>query len=206
MHQRSLPALLLLAGALACGGCASQAVILKPDPVPFSLGTAAQKQSPSWSLWVADARDIRAPGKSGPKAGTLFSRFTKSPQSAYVDPNPEVYVREQLSRYLLSRGWEASGANNARALLSVDVEDFSFVEDPGVVWDNVGVKVVYTVRISNPAGQEIARVRLEGAAQFESPWDTDRQLEKALSSALSDTFESFSRSEALKSALGQLGG
>ncbi|NTU60618.1 MAG: hypothetical protein HGA98_06130, partial [Deltaproteobacteria bacterium] len=110
------------------------------------------------------------------------------------------------SRYLLSRGWEASGANNARALLSVDVEDFSFVEDPGVVWDNVGVKVVYTVRISNPAGQEIARVRLEGAAQFESPWDTDRQLEKALSSALSDTFESFSRSEALKSALGQLGG
>lgn len=206
MRRYALPLFLVLAGLLACGGCAPNAVVLKPDPVPFAYTGPGKQQAQSWALWVADARDIREQGKSGPRAGTLYTRFRKAPQSAYVEPNPETYIREQLSRYLLAKGWEASGAASARALLHIDLEDFSFIEDPGVIWDNVGVRVVYTVRMTSASGQEIGRVRLEGAAQFESPWDTERQVEKTFSNALSDTFESFSRSEALRAALGQIGG
>jgi hypothetical protein len=206
MRHFAVPGFLVLAGLLACGGCASQAVVLKPDPIPFVAGGSGQRSAAAWSLWVSQARDVREPGKSGPKAGTLYSRIRKSPQSAYVEPNPEVYIREQLSRYLLSKGWEASGSSSARALLHVEAEDFSFTEEPGSVWDNVSVRVVYTVRLFSPSGQELGHVRLEGASQFESPLDTERQLEKAFSSALADTFDSFSRSDALRSALAQIGG
>lgn len=206
MRHFAIPGFLALAGLLACGGCASQAVVLKPDPVPFVAGGSGQRSAPAWSLWVAEARDVRAPGKSGPKVGTLYTRFLKTPQSAYVEPNPEMYIRDQLSRYLLSKGWEASGAGSAKTLLHVEAEEFSFTEDPGSVWDNVGVRVVYTVRIFNASGRELAHVKLEGASQFESPLNTERQIEKAFSNALSDTFEAFSRSDALRSALAQIGG
>lgn len=191
---------------LSLSGCASQAVVLKPDAIPFTAPAKEPSSPQTWSLWVAGARDSRDPGKTGPRAGTLFSRVWNTPSSAYVEPNPEVYVREQLARYLLKKGWEASGAATARALLYVDIEDFSFVEDPGVVWDHVGVRVVYSVRILNASNQEVGRVRLEGSSQFDTPLDTERELEKAFSAALSDTFEAFSRSDVLRAALAQTGG
>lgn len=206
MRNRSTLLFLFATSLAAFGGCASQAVVLKPDPIPFATPAAGQNLPQTWSLWVAGARDNRAAGRTGPKAGVLYSRFRKTPQNAYVEPNPEIYVREQLARYLLKRGWEASSAGTARALLHIEVEDFSFVEDPGSVWDHIGVRVVYGVRILNAADQEVGRVRLEGASQFDTAGDTERAIEKALSSALADTFEAFSRSDVLRSALAQIGG
>jgi hypothetical protein len=188
--------------AAACAGCAQQAIILRPGPI--SPPAAAGGSGSPWSLWVAEARDVRQEGQTGSKVGTFYTRFSKTPQIGYLDPNPEVYVKYQLSRYLFARGWEASGPETAKGLLRLNVEEFSMQEDPGSVWDTTKVRVAYSVAISDRAGQELGRVRLEGGAETKSPFDTKRQVEGAFRDAVADTLEALSRSEAFQKAVGQL--
>jgi hypothetical protein len=189
----------LLLAAAALGGCASQVVMLRPKSIPTAGREAPQGHA--WSLWVAETRDVRPPEKAGPIVGTFYTRLRKTPQTVYVEPNPEVYLKEQLSRYLLSRGWEASGPDKARALLRLEVEDFGLVEVPGAVWNTVDLRVVYTVRVSDRSGQEIGRLRLEGGSQVHSPIDTSRQVETGFRDAVADTFDALTRSEAFQRAV-----
>jgi hypothetical protein len=188
--------------AAVCTGCAQQAIILKPSPI--ATPAPVSREAASWSLWIAEARDVRPEGQTGSKVGTFYSRFRKTPQTGYLEPNPEVYVKYQLSRYLFARGWEASGPDTAKGYLRLSLEEFSMKEDPGSVWDATDVRVAYTVVISNRAGQEFGRVRLEGGAQAKSPLDTTRQVENAFRDAVADTLDALSRSEAFQKAVGQL--
>lgn len=187
------------------GGCAPQAIIVKPGPVPTSGAPVAAPQGQPWSIWVAEARDARVPEQAGNRIGTFYTRFTKKPQAGYLEPNPDVYLRQQLSRYLLSKGWEASSRENARALLKLEVEDFSMAEDPGAVWDSLNVKVVYVVRVEDLSGREIGKVRLEGGSQIKTPGDAPAQVESAFRSAVADTFDALTRSDAFRRALGATG-
>ena len=191
-----------IAVAATLTGCAQQAIILRPGPIATS--TPASRAGSSWSLWVADARDARPEGQTGSKVGTFYTRFRKVPQTGYLEPNPEVYVKYQLSRYLLARGWEASGPETAKGFLRLSLEEFAMKEDPGAVWDTTSVRVAYTVVISDRAGQEFGRVRLEGGAETKSPLDTIRQVESAFRDAVADTLDALSRSEAFQKAVGQL--
>lgn len=176
-------------------GCAPQAVILNPGQVEMPENAKRFEGPAAWSLWVSGARDVRAPGKAGQKVGTLYTRFQQSPQTAFLDRNPEVYVKEQLSRYLLHRGLEASGPQTAKVDLTVDLEEFSMVEDPGALWDEITVRVAYTVNFSDTSGRDLGRVRLEGQAQVKSPLNSEKQTDKALGDALADTFDALARSE-----------
>jgi hypothetical protein len=203
--RRSVPLVASLALSAACAsGCAQQAIIVRPGPILVAASGEAVRQGTPWSLQVVGARDVRPEGKTGSKIGTFFTRFDKTPEPAFLEPNPEVYVKEQLSRYLFAKGWEASGPAAASGDLSVELEDFSMVEDPGAVWDTVTVRVAYTVRISRTTGQEIGRVRLEGGAQTKTPLDTERQVEVAFRDAVADTLDALSRSEAFQKAVRQL--
>lgn len=184
--------------ALAAAGCAAKAVILAPVPVPMPSAPDRTEGPLAWSLWVAEARDVRPPDQAGQKLGTLYTRFENTPQAAFLDRNPSVYVREQLSRFLLHRGLEASAAERARVLLAVDLEECSLVEVPGAVWDELTVRVGYTVRMNSPSGQELGRVKLGGETQVKSPLGTDKQAAKALADALADTFNAFTQSEAFQ--------
>ncbi|MBI5018070.1 MAG: hypothetical protein HZB55_21610 [Deltaproteobacteria bacterium] len=192
---------LITAAALA--GCAAQTVMLRPKPVP--IGPREAPQGHAWSLWVAEARDVRPPDKAGPIVGTFYTRFLKSPQTVYVEPNPEVYVKEQLTRYLLARGWEASGPERARSVLRLEIEEFGLDEAPGAVWDTVNLRVAYSVRISDASGREIGRLRLEGGSQVRSPIDTPRQVENGFRDAVADTFDALTRSGAFQRAVGASG-
>lgn len=198
MRRVLRPAVFVFLSALVLGGCAAQTVMLRPKPI--AAGPAEAPVGHSWSFWVAEARDARAPEKAGPVVGTFYTRFRKMPQTVYVEPNPEVYLREQLSRYLLSRGWEASGEDTARAFLRVDLEDFSLVEDPGTVWNTVNLRVAYSVRVSDRSGKEVGRLRLEGGSQVLSPIDTERQVESGFRDAVTDTFDAMTRSDAFRRA------
>lgn len=176
-------------------GCASKAVILSPGPVPMRSDVPRAEGPAAWSLWIAESRDVRSQEQAGQRLGTLYTRFEKTPQSAFLERNPEEYLREQLSRYLLHRGLEASGPQTARVFLSLGVEEFRLVEKPGAMWDEVTVRIVYSVRFSEPSGRDLGHVRLEGQAEVKSPLDTVKQTEKAFRGALSDTFEALSRSD-----------
>lgn len=200
MKRATLWAALLVAAA--CAGCAQQAIILRPGPI--STPAPASRDAASWSLWIAEARDARPEGQTGSKVGTFFSRFRKAPQTGYLEPNPEVYVKYQLSRFLFARGWEASSPDGARGYLRLSLEEFSMREDPGSVWDTTTVRVAYTVAISDRTGREIGRVRLEGGAETKSPLDTKRQVENAFRDAVAETLDALSRSEAFQKAVGQL--
>lgn len=199
---RSGLAVLLL---LLATGCASKAVVLAPGPVAMPEG-ARQADAAAWSVWVSQARDVRPDAEMGrQQVGTLYTRFQKNPQVAYLEPAPAEYVRSELSRYLLHKGLEASGAQSARLLLSIELEECSVTENPGSVWDEVTVRVGYSVRLADAAGRELGRVRLKGEAQRKSPGETKRQAEAALRDALADTFQALARADVFQRAVqGQL--
>ena len=188
-----------LALCLLAGGCASKAVILAPGAVPMAEGTKQAGDAAAWSLWVSSARDART--EAGQRVGTLYTRFEKTPQPAYLEPAPAQYIQQQLSRYLLHRGLEASDAGRARYLLAIDVEEFKLQENPGSAWDELDVTVAYTVRVAHFDGREFGSVRLQGGSQRKSPMDTKRQAEEALREALSDTFDALTRSEVFQRML-----
>lgn len=196
-----LPFLLLL----VAGGCASKSLVLAPGPVSMPEGQQRAEGGQAWSLWVAEARDVRPPGAAGQKVGTLYTRFQKNPQVAYLEPTPAEYVREQLSRFLLHRGLEASSAQSARLLLTVDLEECSVMENPGSVWDEITVRLGYTVRMADSGGRELGRVRLKGEVERRSPGEAKRQIEAAFRDALGDTFQALARSDEFQKAVrGQL--
>jgi hypothetical protein len=201
MAMRTFPLYCLSLLLLCCAGCAPKAVILEPGPVVLVPRQAAAEAG---VLWVSDARDVRAANQAGPKVGTFFTTFRKAPQVVYVEPKPEIYVKDQLARHFFNIGLEAQTASAARGLVAVDLEEFSLVESPGSVWDEVRVRLAYTLRILDPSGQEVAKVRLEGGQKLKAPLDTKRQVEAAFRDALMDTFQSLSRSEAFRGALAAL--
>lgn len=185
-------------------GCASKAVVLAPGPVPMPEAVR-QADAVAWSVWVSEARDVRPEAEAGQRVGTLYTRFQKNPQTAYLEPAPAEYVRSELSRYLLHKGLEASTAQGARLHLAVELEECSVIENPGSVWDEVTVRVGYSVRLADASGRELGRVRLKGEAQRKSPGETRRQAEAALRDALADTFQALARAEVFqKGVQGQL--
>ncbi|MDW7711572.1 MAG: hypothetical protein SCH98_13970 [Deferrisomatales bacterium] len=205
MHWRVLRIGLSLLVLAAVAGCASKAVVLDPGPVPMPDGASRAEGGHAWSLWVAQARDVRPEGEAGQKLGILYTRFQKNPRGAYLEPSPADYVGEQLSRYLLHRGLEASTSQSARLLLTVDLEQCSVLENPGSVWAEITVRVTYTVHLAEAGGRELGRVRLQGEAQRKSPGDSKRQAEVALRDALADTFDALARSDVFQKAVhGQL--
>ncbi|GAB4271416.1 MAG: hypothetical protein Kow0092_26130 [Deferrisomatales bacterium] len=193
---------ILLWGALAA--CAPGVVVLNPGPVAMPEGVSRVEGPAAWSFWVKEARDLRPADKAGQRMGTLYSRFRKEPRAVFLDRTPHTYVMEQLSRYLLHRGLEASGPSGARVMLGVDLEEFLLLEAPGTVLDELTVKVAYTVRFLDRQGQDLGRVRLEGISQVKSPLDGASEVEKALRSALTDTFEALYRTEITQGVLARL--
>lgn len=198
--------ILILCLSLSLAACAPKAVILDPGAVPAAMDQAKAEGPAAWSMWVTDARDARPPERAGQRVGTLYTRFKNNPQSAFLKMPPEQYVREQLSRYLLHRGLEASGRDTAKVLLSVDLENFSLVEKPGAMWDELTVQVGYTVHFSDPTGRDLGRVKVESGAEVKSPLDSIKEAEKAFRGALSDTFQALTRSEAFQAVVKNLGG
>ncbi len=186
--------------------CAPKAVVLSPGPVPMDPQVGRVEGPAAWSLWVRDARDARPAGQAGQKVGVLYTRFEKTPQDAFLDQTPAQYVRDQLRRYLLHRGLEASSQDKARIFLDLELKDFSLEEKPGAVWDEVTVRVAYTVIFYDVSGAELGRVRLEAQAQITSPANTKKQVEKAFREALADTFRALEGSDEFTRAIQRLGG
>ncbi len=186
--------------ALAVGGCAPKAVLLTPVSAPLPEGATAEGPT-AWSLWVASSQDVRPADRSGRLLGTLYTRFEKTPQDALWDGYPVDYLKAQLARYLLHRGLEASEAGRARVHLAIDLEEFSVTEVPGPMWDELTVKVGYTVRLNDPRGQELGRVKLEGLSVVKTPMAPERQVVTAFADALADTFGALTQSETFQTVL-----
>lgn len=190
-----------LALSLSAAGCSPKAVILAPGPVAMPEGAIQASGDAAWSVWVSAARDVRPEAQAGQRVGTLYTRFEKTAQAAFLEPAPAQYIQQELARYLLHRGLEASDAGRARFLLGVEVEDCTIQENPGAAWDELTVRVAYTVRITYADGREAGSVRLAGESQRKSPVDTKAQAEAAIREALADTFGALERSEVFQRAL-----
>ncbi len=187
--------------ALLAAGCAPKAVVLSPGPIPVG-GDLERVTGPSaWSVWVRAARDARAPEFKGQKLGTLYTRFEKKPQEAFLDQEPQDYVAAELRRYLLHRGLEASSESKARVLIDLDVLAFSLEETPGSVWDEITVKVAYTATLYKADGEELGRVKLESESQVKAPTNTESRVEEALREALADTFRALANSSVFRQAV-----
>ena len=192
--------------ALGVAGCAPKAIVLSPGPVAMDAVRGRVEGPAAWSLWIRESRDARPPERAGQKLGVMYTRFEKAPQDVFLDLQPAEYLRDQLRRYLLHRGLEASSADKARAFLELELEAFALQEAPGAVWDEVTVRVAYTVAMFGPGGDEVGKVRLEAQKQVKSPGNSARQAEKAFREVLLDTFQALERSREFQELLRSLGG
>ena len=189
---------LLLSSSLALllsAGCASRAVILAPGPIPVAADEGRVEGPLAWSVAVKEVIDARPQETQGERVGTLYSRVQGDPQAAFLDPSPPVYVKEQLSRYLLHRGLEASTPETAKVYLAVDLSEFALVVNPGRVWDEVLVRIAYTVRFSDRSGKDLGHVRLNAGKQIDVSLGSENQAKKAFREALAETFRSLAESD-----------
>jgi hypothetical protein len=193
---------LLLAVALLAVACAPTSIVLQPGKAEW--GEAQDGGADAWSLWVGEVKDLRTNAAEGTKVGLFYPKLVTEPQTVYVAPEPARYVRDELSRFLLHRGLEASAANRAKLHLRSELTDFSLVEKPGPVMDEITVRVEYTVRFTTPQGAELGSLRLEGSSIIRTPVSASRKAEEGFRDALSDTFEPLLASEVFGRALDQV--
>ncbi|GAB6063472.1 hypothetical protein [Deferrisoma palaeochoriense] len=186
--------------------CAPKAVILNPGPVPMQAEPGWADTAAAWSLWVRSAKDARPPEKAGQRVGVLYTRFERNPQDAFLETNPAEYVAQQLSRYLLHRGLEASSQEKARLFVDVELQEFALEEVPGALWDEVGVRVAYTVAFVEPNGTVLGKVKVEAQNRIKVPGNTARRAEQAFREALLDTFRALDQSEEFRKVVERLGG
>lgn len=201
MGKPSVGRCLWVLAILLLHGCAQKAIILDPGPVPFADSAESAQGAAAWSLWVGDARDARGAESSGQLLGTFYSRFGGEPQAAYLAVAPEQYVREQLSRFLLHRGLEASAPGKARAFLNLDLTEFSVTETPGTVWDEVAIRIAYTVWFKTADGTDLGHVKLVGGRDIQVPVNAAKETEKAVREALGETFPPLVRSDVFQRVL-----
>jgi hypothetical protein len=187
--------MLLFLGILLFAGCASRTVILAPGPIPIAADEGRLEGPLAWSVAVKEVIDARPQETRGERVGTLYRGLQEKPQAAFLSPPPPVYVKEQLSRYLLHRGLEASAPEAAKIFLTVELTDFALVENPGRVWDQVLVRIAYTVRFSDRSGRDLGHVTLNAGKQIDVSLASETQAKKAFREALAETFRSLAESD-----------
>ena len=201
MRHRALALFAVLFVAVLAAGCAPKAVVLSPGPIPVGTDMERVTGPSAWSVWVRAARDARVAEAKGQKLGTLYTRFEKKPQEAFLDQEPQDYVAAELRRYLLHRGLEASSEAKATVLIDLDLLAFSLEEKPGSVWDEIAVNVAYTATLYRADGEELGRVKLESQSQVKAPTNTEARVEEAFREALADTFRALANSSVFRQAV-----
>ena len=73
----------------------------------------------------------------------------------------------------------------------------------GSVWDEISVRVAYTVKFYENNGAELGQVKLEGGKQVKVPVGSAKQAEQGLRDALADTFDALARSDVFEQILGR---
>ena len=194
--------LLLVAVVFLATGCAPKSITLQPGKAEW--GAAQDGGGDAWSLWVTEVVDLRNNAAEGAKVGLLYPNYQTEPQTAYVAPEPTQYVRDELSRFLLHRGLEASEGRRAKLHLRLELTDFSLVEKPGAVMDEIKVRVEYTVRFVTPQGAELGSLRLEGSSIVSTPISVPRKAEEGFRDALADTFAPLVASDVFVRAMNQV--
>lgn len=180
-------------------GCASNKIMISPGDVTKTLSTPPALDDASWSMWVNPAVDKRNAAEEERIVGTLYTRFKKTPMKAYLDKNPARYLQEQLSKYLLRKGHEASSSELAKAFLTINLTKFEVSEVPGSVWDELNISLSYQVKFSDRNDRELGQVLLDAGSTTKTPLRTKPEIENAFRQALADTFESLINSSEFKS-------
>ena len=187
---------------LLLAGCVPKTVTLQPGET--SWGDAQEGGVDAWSVWVQEVRDLRPNAAEGAKVGLFHPRLQAEPQTVYVKPLPAEYVRNELSRFLLHRGLEASEQRRAKLLLRLELTEFSMAEDPGSVMDTITVRVEYTVHFLNQQQVELGSLRLEGSGIIQTPVSVPRKTQQAFRDAVADTFRTLAKNEVFGRALSQV--
>ncbi|NOY46268.1 MAG: hypothetical protein GXP50_12585 [Deltaproteobacteria bacterium] len=204
--SRALVRIVVILGLFSLWACAPKAVILDPGPVPMEAQPGWSDTPAAWSLWVRQVRDARPPERAGQRVGVLYTRFEKTPQDAFLEADPAAYVAQELRRYLLHRGLEASSQGKARIYLDLELREFSLEEVPGTVMDEIRVRVAYAVSFVDRGGNVLSKVKVEAENQVKSPGNTARRAEAAFREALMDTFRALAQSEEFRKVVARLGG
>jgi len=180
-------------------GCASNKILISPGEVTKTLSTPPALDDASWSMWVNPAVDKRDAADEERIVGTVYTRFKKTPIKAYLDKSPALYLQEQLSKYLLRKGHEASTPELAKTFLTINLTKFEVSEIPGSVWDELNISLSYQVNFSDRTDRELGQVLLDAGSTIKTPLRTKPEIESAFRQALADTFESLINSSEFKS-------
>lgn len=195
---RTILILAALSG-LILGGCASESLMLRPGNIDVA---AAGGQTNRWSLWVEEARDLRPEPTTGPKVGAIDQRFSEQPTTVYLEPAPADYVRAEMGRYLLANGLEASSADRARALLSLELLRFEITRNSKDVFDQVTVSVEIKANFRDRSGNDLGAVKVPAERSIQTPVGSREKMQELVRATLGDVFEALAASETFRRAAG----
>lgn len=195
----------LLFCAFLFGGCASKDLLVTPGRVPAPA--AEQGKTDNWAFWIKRVTDERPGSANGqPAIGGLPQRFNEAKTNVFLDRTPDLYLKEQLTLFLLNWGLEASTMDKAKVYMDVAVHDFGFTGDVANVLDKLEFSVDFDVKFFNPQGDYLGSVRIPEKRWMQrfSPMGSDKEsLEVLIRDTLNSTFTALAQSELFKSFAGQ---
>jgi hypothetical protein len=192
---------LLALTLLIFSGCTRQVMTVEPGRVEVEE-LQAPDAGAKWSLWIEQITDARPEGKAGSQQiGTLDQRFSDEPIRLSLNENPDAYLKEQLSGFLLTHGWEASDARHARVLVGLELYRFEVTRDATEVWDEMTMYVDYRVSFSNKTGKLLGTVKIPSHQQIKTALVTEKAIEEVVREVLASTFKALVESKAFQDAL-----
>ena len=194
---------LFLAAATLATGCARKDVLVTPGPldVPAFQGQSAGK----WAFFVKSVSDDRADlDKADPMLiGYLGQRFDENKTTVHMDKTPEVYFKEQLSRFLLNKEMEAASVEKAKAVMEISLKKFGFESDTTKFLDMLAFAIDYEIKFYAPDCRYLGAIRLPEKRMIKdfTPLGAEKHsLEVLILDTLSSTFTFLAQSEIYKNA------
>lgn len=196
--KRVLLAVCLLSVFLAAGCTQTGLLKIEPGLVDVTSPAAQPGISGRWTFWIRNVVDERGELLAGrPGIGTLDQRFAEANTTVELEQAPADYLRNQLSRFLLNRGMEASSQEKAAVYLDVYLTRFTVSRDSSTVLDKILFDVDYRVVFTAHTGEEIGTVRLPDGRWIKgvSLFGSKAKIEALMRESLADSFKKLSETE-----------
>lgn len=198
MKKRVLFALLVVS---LLSGCA-KSVVLSPGSVSFPAEDPPVTRG-KWSLAVDQALDNRNENRDSMKIGTATSVTQGDPVALNMDLRPEKYVKEQLSRYLLYRKWEATSQKVAKVLVDVSLIDLDLIQQPAFPLNQLDCRVAYKLIFTAKDGSALGDVTLSANSTRKQVGGSPGDWERLVRETIEESFKGLDNSQLFQDILGR---
>jgi hypothetical protein len=199
--NRAFATITATALALACIFMAvpcMASTVMKIVPPQIELKKTSTEAAEKWSFFVRDVTDARPGNVAATKTiGTADQRFSDDDATIELDREPTVFIREQVGRFLLLRGMEASSTERAKVFIDISLERFEVVRDSKSLAEKTTFYLGFSARFFTNGGDELGTVALAKNQWTKkvTPFGGEKALGELITNALVGALTSMEKSD-----------